>query len=77
MPINTCFNRKYCQSCVILCVKILKIDNENLPLLQRHLFNLFCGHFMKLMTIKNANIDVYLGPNMNFEIFSSFTHEHA
>ena len=56
MPISTCINRKVWQSVVIICVKIQQVDKENLPLLQCHLFNLFCEHFIKLMAIKTANI---------------------
>ena len=56
MPISTCINSKFLQSFVIICVKIQKVDKENLPLLQCHLFNLFCEHFIKLMAIKTVNI---------------------
>ena len=39
MPMSTCVNSKFWQSFVIICVKIQKVDKENLPLLQCHLVN--------------------------------------
>ena len=61
MAMSTCINSKFWQSFVIICVKTQKVDKENLPLLQRNHFNLFCEYFIKVMTMPTS--EVYLGPN--------------